>query len=128
MKKTTALLLVVAILAISVISFAGCDLFKSIELDETKANLEAAGYTVTVMSGDDYVQREDAVITIMSSELSQYLYAVKGDEKIEIFFFYSIEDASRNYDFINDNSMRSKGQSNNVVYQATSQAAKDAKI
>lgn len=128
MKKTAALLLAFTILAISVFSFASCDLFKSIELDETKANLEAAGYTVTVISGEDYVQRDDAVPSIMSSELSDYLYAVKGDEEIHVFFFYSIDDASDNYDFINYNNLRNKGQNNNVVYIGTSQAVKDAKI
>ena len=87
MKKTLPLLLAVTILVLSVFSFASCDLFKSIELDETKANLEAAGYTVTVMSGLEYVQRDDAFPTIISSELSDYLYAVKGDEQIKIFFF-----------------------------------------
>ena len=128
MKKTAALLLAFTILAISVVSLVSCDLFKSIELDETKANLEAAGYTVTVMSGLEYVQRDDAFPTIISSELSDYLYAVKGDEQIKIFFFYSIDDASDNYDFMQDNDLNRKGQNNNVVYLATSQAAKDAKV
>lgn len=128
MKKTLALFLAVTILTISVVSLASCDLFKSIELDETKANLEAAGYTVTVISGSDYVLRDDAVPSIMSSELSDYLYAVKGDEEIHVFFFYSIEDASDNYDFINYNNLRNKGQNNNVAYIGTSQAVKDAKI
>lgn len=128
MKKTLPLLLAVTILAISVVSLASCDLFKSIELDEMKANLEAAGYTVTVMSGLEYVQRDDAFPTIMSSELSDYLYAVKGDEEIHVFFFYSTEDASDNYDFINYNNLRNKGQNNNVAYIGTSQAVKDAKI
>ena len=128
MKKTLPLLLAVTILVLSVFSFASCDLFKSIELDETKANLEAAGYTVTVISGEDYVQRDDAFPTIISSELSDYLYAVKGDEQIKIFFFYSTDDASDNYDFMQDNDLNRKGQNNNVVYLATSQAAKDAKV
>ena len=127
MKKTVVFLLIVTILTLSVISFAGCGLFKGIQLDEVKTNLENAGYTVTVMTGDEYVETEDAVPAIGSSELDNYLYAVKGEDEIHIFFFYTIDIASFNSDFIHIKSLLG-GQINEVIYRGTRQAIKDAGI
>ena len=86
MKKTLSLLLAVSFLTIIIVSVTGCNLFKPIELDEVKTTLKNAGYTVTVMTGDEYVETEDAVGAIGAYELETYLYAVKGEDAIPIFF------------------------------------------
>ena len=127
MKKIISALLIVTVLALSIISFAGCSLFTGIQLDEVKANLENAGYTVNIMTGDEYVETEDAVPAIGASELDKFLYAVKGEEEIYIFFFYTIDNASFNSDFININNLLG-GQHNEVIYRGTRQAIKDAGI
>ena len=129
MKKTIALLLVVAVLsAVIVASFAGCNLFKSISLDEVQTNLQEAGYEVTVLTGEQFVeQKGEEYPFIFAHELNNYLYGVKGEEKIEVFFFTTIDNASGNYDTMHSDLPKS-GQSNEVVYFATKQAQKDAKI
>ena len=69
MKKICSLLFVFSFLALFVISFAGCSLFKGIDLEEVKGNLENAGYTVSVMTGEEYIDTDDAVPAITSAEL-----------------------------------------------------------
>ena len=122
-------MLVVAVLsAVVVASFAGCDLFKSISLDEVKSNLEEAGYEVTVLTSKEFVeQKEEEYPFVLESELSKYLCAVKGEDKIELFFFTSVDNASDNYNFMHSDLPKS-GQNNEVVYFATKQAKADAKI
>jgi len=128
MKKTVSLLLVVAVLSTVVaMCFAGCNLFKSITLDEAKANLEGAGYEVTVMTGEEFVNSDNETYTITAAELEHYLYAVKGDDVIRMYFFVSVDAASDNYDFMSDSKLLG-GQSNSVVYFATKQARKDAQV
>lgn len=127
MKKIVYALLIITVLTLTVVSFAGCNLFKGIDLDETKTNLENSGYTVIVLTGDEYVEKEDAVPAIGSYELNNYLYAVKGEEEIHIFFFVSIDAASYESDFINIKNLLG-GQNNEVVYRGTRQAIKDAGI
>ena len=127
MKKIISALLIVTVLALSVIYFAGCSLFTGIQLDEVKANLENAGYAVTILTGDEYVETEDAVPAIGSSELEKFLYGVKGEEEIYIFFFNSINTASFNSDFIHIKNLLG-GQHNEVIYRGTRQAIKDAGI
>lgn len=127
MKKIISISLAVVVLALSVLFVAGCSLFKGINLDEVKTNLKNAGYTVTVLTGNEYVETEDAVSAIASYELENYLYAVKGEDKIHIFFFDSIDTASFNSDFINFSGLLG-GQSNEVIYRGTRQAIKDAGI
>ena len=78
MKKTLSLLFAVSFLTIIIVSVTGCNLFKPIELDEVKTTLKNAGYTVTVMTGDEYVETEVAVGSFGAYELEKYLYAVKG--------------------------------------------------
>ena len=129
MKKTTSLLLAVTILlSVSVISLFGCGLLNGIKFDEVKKNLETAGYEVVVMSGTEFVesQGEDYPF-IMEHELEKCLYAVKGDEKLYLFVFISIDAASRNSDTIYSSSLQ-QGQINEVVYLTTKQAKKDAKF
>ena len=127
MKKTITISLAVIVLALSLLSVTGCSLFKGINLDEVKTNLKNAGYTVTVMTGDEYVETDDAVPAIASYELEKYLYAVKGEDEIHVFFFDTIDTASFNSDFINFNGMLG-GQHNEVIYRGTRQAIKDAGI
>lgn len=127
MKKALSLLLAASFLALIIVSVAGCSLFKGIRLDEVKANLENAGYTVAVMTGDEYVETKDAVPAISAAKLEKYLYAVKGDDEIHIFFFNSINTASFNSDFIHINGLLG-GQHNEVICCGTRQAIKDAGI
>ena len=128
MKKPSALLLIITILLmVSAVSFMGCGLFKEIKLSEVKTNLENANYTVTVMTGEQYVQTEDADPFVSAAELETYLYAVKGNELIHVFFFYTIDQASWANDAMIYPTLYS-GQSNKVVYFATKQARKDAKL
>ncbi len=124
MKKVISIALItVFILSLVAIGLTGCFLFKTISLDEAKTNLTNAGYEVTVMSGDRYLEKEDAISSIMAHELDNYLYAVKGEEEIHIFF--SVDYASDNIDFMRIGDLYS-GQNNEVVYLATKQARTDA--
>ena len=126
MKKTISLVLLVSLtLTAAVVAFAGCNLFKDIKVDEVKANLEKADYAVTVMTGEEYVQQEDADPFISSSELETYLHGVKGNEVMHLFVFKSVDTASRNSDSMTYAGLLS-GQSNKVVYYATQQARSDA--
>ena len=126
MKKTIALVLVVAVLmTVAAMGFAGCDLFKSISLDDAKTTLTNAGYEVLVLTPEEYVEQEDAFSFIFEHELDAYLYASKGDDQIHIFFFNTIEEASANYDMMFMDDLLS-GQHNKVVYLGTKQAIKDA--
>lgn len=127
MKKTSLILIVALLLVFSAVSLMGCGLFKEIKFDEVKANLENAGYQVTVLTGEEYVQREDAYPSIFASELEQYINAVKGEDHIEIFFFTTVDIASSNANFITGPGLY-EGQSNKVVYIGTKQARSDAKI
>jgi hypothetical protein len=129
MKKSIALLIIVAVLSATVIvSLAGCKLFKGINVDDAKSNLEAAKYEITELSGKEFVQQKgEEYPFVIESELERYLCAVKGDEKIEIFVFTTTRVAERNYDSLHINASKS-GQSNEVIYFATKQAYADAKI
>ena len=129
MKKIVSVALVVCLLsALCALCLTGCGLFKSISLDDTKTNLEEADYEVTVLTGEQYVESEGAYPTIMAHELENYLYAVKGEDEIHIFFFASTDYASDNYGFMTSEKKLSSAQLNNVVYFATKQAKADAKI
>lgn len=128
MKKTAILFLaVVLLLSISVVALFGCSLFKGIKLDEVKSNLKNAGYEITVMTGEEYEKWEDADPFVTTGELETYLYAVKGSDYIHIFFFTNNDTASYNSDILVYPELYS-GQSNNVIYYATKQARKDAKL
>ena len=127
MKKIISLSLAVIVIALSVLFVAGCSLFTGIKLDTVNTNLKDAGYTVTVLTGDEYVETDDAVLAISAAELNKFLYAVKGEDEIYIFFFTDINTASLNSDFIIINGMLG-GQHNEVIYRGTRQAIKDAGI
>ena len=104
----------------------GCGLFKSVTLEGTKSNLEAAGYEVTVMEGSDFVDSDkNPHISITAAELDKYLCATKGDDVIHMYFFYSTNQASSNYSFMNEDKLLGR-QSNELVYFATKQARSDA--
>ena len=127
MKKIISISLAVIVISLSVLFVAGCSLFTGIKLDEVKTNLENAGYTVNVMTGDEYVETDDAVLAISAAELNKFLYAVKGEDEIYIFFFTDMSTASFNSDFIYINGLLG-GQHNEVIYRGTRQAIKDAGI
>ena len=129
MKKALSLFLVALFLLSAVVfSFAGCGLLKSMTPDEAKETLEGAGYTVTVMSGSEFADSDQNTFAIFASDLDSYLYAVKGNDVIYMYFFTDTDTASRNYDFMIAPGDLYGGQSNNVVYFATKQARKDAKV
>ncbi|MBO4472655.1 MAG: hypothetical protein J5765_02475 [Clostridia bacterium] len=130
MKRIAIITLIVCFAAaLSVGCFSGCSLFKSISLDEAKTNLESAGYEVTVMSGKEYVESDNNPYPfIMEFELDHYLYAVKGEDVIHLYFFSTIDDASDNYDFMTGEKGQTSGQKNELVYFGTKQAISDAKI
>ncbi len=114
------------LLLLSLFTLTSCNL-KGLTLDEAKANLEAAGYEVKIIDGATYCDSDQNEFFLFSSELENYLYAEKGDDKIHMFFFYTIDQASRNSDFIDYPDLLG-GQTNQLVYCATRQARKDAKL
>lgn len=127
MKKTIVLLLIVTVMTFAVLSFVGCGLFNKTGFDDAKSNLEKAGYTVTVLTGEEYVELPDALPSVSSSTLERYAHAVKGDDEIHIFLFTSVDTASNESEFMNmDNLLQ--GQNNEIVYFATKQARKDSKL
>jgi len=127
MKKTAVLLLIVTVLTLSVLSLAGCGLFSNTSFDEAKENLKNAGYTVTELTGEEYVETPDALPSVSSATLERYVYAVKDSEEIHIFLFTSVDTASNEYTFMQMNGLLG-GQNNQVVYFATKQARKDSKL
>ena len=126
-KVVSSIVLIAFLLTLTAALFTGCGLFKSISYDDVKLNLKEAGYEITEMTGKEYVASDDANPFIMEYELERYLYAVKGDDVLHLFIFTTIDNASRNMDTIGFSGL-TQGQSNEVVYCATKQAASDAKI
>ena len=128
MKKVLSFALILCfVLTLSALCLTGCALFKSLSIDEAKANLENAGYEVTLMSGHDYIESDQNPYPfLMEHELDGYLYAVKGEDVVYLYFFTSVDNASDNYDFMNEHSDLKRGQSNAVIYMATAQAKSDA--
>ena len=126
MKKITKRLLSFVFALVLVVELASCGLFKSVTKEEAKSNLETAGYTVTVVEGSVYAESEDNEFMLTAGELDTYMYAVKGEDKIKLFFFYTIDQASLNSEFMNNFDGLLSGQSNELVYFGTRQAIKDA--
>ena len=125
MKKTIIALLVVTVL--TAVSLAGCSLFNNTSFDDAKKNLDAAGYAITELTGEEYVNTPDAQPSVSSANLERYVHAVKGDDEIHIFLFTSINAASNEYTFMQTDGLLG-GQVNQVVYYGTKQARKDAKF
>ncbi|MBR1747601.1 MAG: hypothetical protein IJ735_05250 [Clostridia bacterium] len=126
MKKSESLLLAITVLTV-ILSFAGCSLFNNTSFDEAKENLKNAGYTVTELTGEEYVETPDALPSVSSATLERYVYAVKNSEEIHIFLFTSIDTASNEYTFMHMEGLLG-GQNNQVVYFATKQARTDSKL
>ena len=122
-RKIIATILIVAMLATIGAVLTGCNMFKTIKIDEVKSTLENAGYQVNVMTGTEYCEGENPYL-LNDITLQKYLKGTKGEDIIEIFFFDSIDSASREADFINTDLYT--GQSKEVFYIATKQARKDA--
>ena len=80
--------------------FAGCNLFFGVSASDAKKNLEAAGYTLTVMDGEDYADSEENKFNVFASELVEYIHAVKGDDEIYLFYFISVDVAESNSNFM----------------------------
>ena len=114
------------IISFIIVALVGCGLFKSVTLDEAKANLENAGYEVRVVAGDEFADSdENPFPSIVAFELDNYLEAKKGDDVVYLYFFASVDYASNNYSFMHYDGLRS-GQSNSLIYFGTKQAIKDA--
>ena len=122
------LLAAVLLASLFAVSFSGCSLFKNLTPEEVKANLESAGYTVTVMTGEEYADSDQNTYILLASELETYMYAVKDNDVIHLFFFIDTDTASHNYDFMIAPDGLLGGQNNSVVYFGTRQARKDAKV
>lgn len=127
MKKTAVLLLIVTVLTLSVLSFAGCGLFNNTSFDEAKENLKNAGYTVTELTGEEYVETPEALPSVSSATLERYVHAVKDSDEIHIFLFRTVQIASDEYTFMHMEGLLG-GQNNQVVYFATKQARTDSKL
>ena len=117
-------LLLVIIPVVLVLSLCGCKKPPSVE--EARSRLEDAGYHVVVKNGAEYADSDDNPYVGLTG-LETYLEATKGDEKIQIFWFFSVDSASNNFDFMNSD-LPKKGQNNHVVYLGTKQAVKDVKL
>ena len=126
MKKNIIRIMTFALLLVTMFTLASCS-FKTPTVDESKATLEAAGYTVEVMDGAAYCESEKNTFNLTSGELDKYLYAKKGDDEIYMFYFFSSSQAEFNSSFINYPGLLS-GQSNEMIYYATKQARKDANL
>ncbi|MBO7078424.1 MAG: hypothetical protein J6W64_01280 [Bacilli bacterium] len=124
-KITIKILSLIAALTL-VLALASCGLFKSVTKEEAKSNLEAAGYKVTVVDGNTFADSDENEFNVFSSELDTYMYAVKGEDKIKMYFFVSTDIATRNADFMFNTDGLLSGQANELVYFGTRQAIKDA--
>ncbi|MBP5343048.1 hypothetical protein J6Y73_03910 [bacterium] len=128
MKKTRKILssiLLLLVCGLSVLCLAGCNFFFGPTAEDIQKNLEDNGYTVTVLDGSDYIGSEADTFAVTS--LDTYIFGVKGEDRIYVFFFYSIDDAELNGSFINISGLK-QGQTNNIIYVGTKQAIKDAKL
>ena len=126
MKKNIISVFTIVLLLVSLFMLASCS-FNAPKVEDVKANLEAIGYTVTVKTGSEYVNSDENEFNLTEAELDSYLYAKKGDDEIYMFYFFSIDLAEANKDFMNFPKLLS-GQTNELIYFATRQARKDAKL
>ena len=124
MKKIVKLFIILFIGLFAMV-LVGCR-FAPLSIEEAKTNLENAGYEVTIIDGSTFVESEDnPYMFLISAELENYLVATKDQEEIHLYFFYTTNQASDNYSFMNDPKL-SSGQNNQLVYFGTKQAIKDA--
>ncbi len=126
MKKNIIGVFTIVLLLVSLFTLASCS-FNAPKVEDVKANLEALGYTVTVKTGSEYVNSDENEFNLTEAELDNYLYAKKGDDEIYMFYFSTIDLAEANKDFMNFPKLLS-GQTNELIYFATRQARKDAKL
>ena len=126
MKKNIFRIMTFALLLVTLFTLVSCS-FKTPTVDESKATLEAAGYTVEVKDGAAFCESEENTFNLTSGELDKYLYAKKGDDEIHMFYFFTIDQAEFNSSFMNYPDLLS-GQSNEMIYFATKQARKDANL
>ena len=118
--KSSLLVIVLSL----IIMLAGCRL-KSLPLNEAKSILEEKGYAVRVVEGSEFTESSENKFNLFASELENYLEARKDDDVIYMYFFYFIDNASSNYQFMSEPNLRA-GQLNELVYFGTKQAIKDA--
>ena len=84
-------------------------------------------YTVTEMTGEEYIEMPDALPSASSADMERCIRAIKGSDESQIFLFAAIEIASTEKEFVSMK-WRLSGQNNEIVYFATKQAGKDSKL
>ena len=110
------------------VALTGCSLFKSMSAEQAKANLENAGYEVVVMTGEEFIKSDkNKSPAIETNELEKYVYGKKGEDVIHLYFFKSIDVASKYMEVIQATNLK-QGQKNELLYFGTQQAIKDAGI
>lgn len=92
-------------------------------VEEEKTWLGEAGYSLAITDGN--VDDPDSPI-YTTTGIDTCIHATKDTDEIYLIYFYSIEWAQSEYDFIYTN--LNKGQINQLIYLGTSQAIKDAKL
>ncbi len=95
---------------------------------EATSTLEEAGYTVDLSEGTGKYGDDSSHFLFTVSSVDEVLHGEKGEDEIYLIYFYSIDDASFEYDFIFTPNGYTKGSINNMVYVGTPQAVKDAKL
>ena len=124
-KVLVSVLLVVVVIT-AILALSACNIFKTVTAEEVENNLRSAYYEVTVKTGKEYVESDENTFNLTESELTKYIYAVNGEEKIYVFVFDTIKEAELNSNFIMIDGMKSSGQNNKILYYGTKQAVKDA--
>ena len=116
-----------SIAAMSFITLTSCT-FIAPSVDEAKATLEEAGYTVYVNTGDKLDEDNSDSLLYNVIGVDDAVYGAKESDEIYLIYFFSIETASSEGDFITTPDGMRKGQINKLVYIGTPQAIKDAKL
>ena len=127
MKRTLTLFASFILMLLVALTLSSCSLF-GLSVEQAEANLNDAGYRIEIKDGSEYVESdENPFPAISGAELEYYLYAEKGDDKIYMYFFISIDAAESNYSFMSMKGL-SSGHNNKVIYFGTKQDIKDSKI
>lgn len=129
----------IAVALTSLFALVGCSFSMTLSSAGFKEKLEAAEYTVTYMSSDEYEESEMGQTISTTGGLDDFISAYKSNgennpgEYLYVWFFMSLDNAETFYDFysselsdikVDDGAKLTTGQKQNTVWCGTSAAAK----
>ena len=114
-----------SVLAIASLALCSCS-FVAPSIETEDQVLTEAGYDTHIMTDAEISDPEEGSPLMYATGVVDCLYAKKESDEIYLIYFFSIEEASYNIDFLY--TTLTTGQINELVYAGTSRAIKDAKL